>query len=225
MGVNAVAGATNSVAIGANSWNDRDDTVSVGDVGAERQITNVAAGTEGTDAVNLDQLNALAEASENATRYFKANGAGDGSDDATATGDYATASGAAALAEGVGATATGSGAFAIANGATATGFNATATGENSVASGAGAQATGAGAVALGGQRPLFDENGDPLLDEDGNPVYAGTEATADDATALGAGAVASDSGATQKPRCPSETTSRSPIRRASASRKGDMPTA
>ena len=64
--------------------------------------------------------------------------AGDGSDDATATGDYATASGAAALAEGVGATATGSGAFAIANGATATGFNATATGENSVASGAGA---------------------------------------------------------------------------------------
>ena len=58
--------------------------------------------------MNLGQLNDVAEASENATRYFKANGANDGTDDATATGDYATASGSAALAEGVGATATGS---------------------------------------------------------------------------------------------------------------------
>ena len=132
------------MALGANSTADRDNTVSVGDVGSERQITNVAAGTEGTDAVNVDQLNAVAEASENATRYFKANGERDGSDDAVAHGDYATASGSAALADGVGATATGSGAFALANGATATGFNATATGANSVANGAGAQASGAG---------------------------------------------------------------------------------
>ena len=77
----ATAEADNSVAIGGDSVADREDTVSVGSAGSERQITKVAAGTEGTDAVNLDQLNALADASENATRYFKANGAGDGSDD------------------------------------------------------------------------------------------------------------------------------------------------
>ena len=34
-----------------------DTSVSVGSVGAERQITNVAPGVEGTDAVNVDQLN------------------------------------------------------------------------------------------------------------------------------------------------------------------------
>ena len=37
---------------------DRANTVSVGSAGNERQVTNVAAGTAGTDAVNLDQLNA-----------------------------------------------------------------------------------------------------------------------------------------------------------------------
>src|SRR5690606_11665054 len=39
---------------------DRANTVSVGDVGAERQITNVADGTEATDAVNLGQLEDVA---------------------------------------------------------------------------------------------------------------------------------------------------------------------
>ncbi|OZB82280.1 MAG: hypothetical protein B7X28_03790 [Halothiobacillus sp. 13-55-253] len=39
---------------------DRDNSVSVGNAaaGLTRQITNVAPGTQGTDAVNLDQLNA-----------------------------------------------------------------------------------------------------------------------------------------------------------------------
>ena len=36
---------------------DRDNTVSMGSEGKERQITNVAAGTQGTDAVNLNQMN------------------------------------------------------------------------------------------------------------------------------------------------------------------------
>ena len=59
MGTGANATATNSVAIGANSITGaRANTVSVGAVGNERQITNVAAGTSGTDAVNLNQLNA-----------------------------------------------------------------------------------------------------------------------------------------------------------------------
>jgi autotransporter adhesin len=36
---------------------DRDNTVSVGSAGSERQVTNVAAGTATTDAVNVGQLN------------------------------------------------------------------------------------------------------------------------------------------------------------------------
>ncbi|WP_196788158.1 YadA family autotransporter adhesin [Burkholderia cepacia] len=55
-----VTAGTSSVAIGSNS-NDggRSNVVSVGNSTQQRQITNVAAGTEGTDAVNVNQLNAL----------------------------------------------------------------------------------------------------------------------------------------------------------------------
>ena len=63
----------NSVALGAESIADRDFTVSVGSAGNERQITNVAAGTAGTDAVNLDQLtevsDGVGELAETAIRY------------------------------------------------------------------------------------------------------------------------------------------------------------
>ncbi|WP_322051323.1 ESPR-type extended signal peptide-containing protein [Paraburkholderia bannensis] len=57
IGDKANASASNAVAIGANSIANRDNAVSVGQEGAERQIVNVAAGTSGTDAVNLNQLN------------------------------------------------------------------------------------------------------------------------------------------------------------------------
>ena len=65
LGSNADASAANSVALGAASVADRGallgvsvGEVSVGSPGSERQITNVAPGTENTDAVNLAQLNA-----------------------------------------------------------------------------------------------------------------------------------------------------------------------
>src|SRR5690606_29258413 len=118
----AYAAAENSVALGAGSVADRANSVSVGEVGGERQITNVAAGTEGTDAVNLDQLNAVAEVAENTDRYFKASGEGEAAvegEDATAAGsdafagaDMATAMGAGSTAWGVGASACGAGACA-----------------------------------------------------------------------------------------------------------------
>ncbi len=57
MGANASATAANSVALGANSVADRANSVSVGAAGNERQVTNVAAGTATTDAVNVGQLN------------------------------------------------------------------------------------------------------------------------------------------------------------------------
>ena len=48
----------NSVAIGNGSITSGPNTVSVGSPGNERRITNVAPGIAGTDAVNVDQLNA-----------------------------------------------------------------------------------------------------------------------------------------------------------------------
>jgi len=58
MGANANASGKNAVALGAGSVADQDNTVSVGSAGNERRITNVAKGTQATDAVNVDQLNA-----------------------------------------------------------------------------------------------------------------------------------------------------------------------
>jgi trimeric autotransporter adhesin len=62
IGHHAKATGDNSVAIGADSVADRDNTVSMGSKGHERQITNVAAGTEDTDAVNLGQMNSALHA-------------------------------------------------------------------------------------------------------------------------------------------------------------------
>ena len=58
IGGNAQAWEDGSVALGANSVADRPNSVSVGAAGKERQITNVAAGTADTDAVNVPQLKA-----------------------------------------------------------------------------------------------------------------------------------------------------------------------
>ena len=70
VGNGATATATNSVALGANSTATRDNSVSVGAAGSERQITHVAAATQGTDAVNFDQLNSIsANTTNNANNY------------------------------------------------------------------------------------------------------------------------------------------------------------
>ncbi|CAB3767178.1 YadA family autotransporter adhesin [Paraburkholderia solisilvae] len=67
-GWNSVASADGAVALGAGSVADRANTVSVGSPGAERQIANVAPGTRGTDAVNLDQLNSAFNQTQQALR-------------------------------------------------------------------------------------------------------------------------------------------------------------
>ncbi|MBD9578696.1 YadA-like family protein [Pseudomonas sp. PDM23] len=56
LGNGSSAQAQNSVALGANSVADRANSVSMGSAGNERQITNLAAGTAPTDAVNVSQL-------------------------------------------------------------------------------------------------------------------------------------------------------------------------
>lgn len=57
-GNEAQATHDNSVAIGNGSTTSAANTVSVGSTGSERRITHVAPGVSGTDAVNMDQLNA-----------------------------------------------------------------------------------------------------------------------------------------------------------------------
>ncbi len=57
LGTGASVTADNSVALGSGSIADRADSVSVGAVGDERQITNVAAGTADTDAATVGQMN------------------------------------------------------------------------------------------------------------------------------------------------------------------------
>jgi autotransporter adhesin len=80
IGAGAVADAANSVALGAGSQTDADlsaaaynpgsdalagetayGEVSIGSADGERRLTNVAAGSAGTDAVNVSQLEAAAE--------------------------------------------------------------------------------------------------------------------------------------------------------------------
>ncbi|MGY4729116.1 ESPR-type extended signal peptide-containing protein [Burkholderia pyrrocinia] len=56
IGQGSHASGNNAVALGAGSVADRDNAVSVGSAGNERQITNVAAGTAPTDAVNVQQM-------------------------------------------------------------------------------------------------------------------------------------------------------------------------
>jgi autotransporter adhesin len=56
VGQGAQATGDNSVAIGTGSVADQDNTVSVGSKGNERRVTNVAAGVNPTDAVNVSQL-------------------------------------------------------------------------------------------------------------------------------------------------------------------------
>ncbi len=56
----SVTTGSNSVALGQGSTDGgRSNVVSVGSAAQQRQITHVAPGTEGTDAVNLNQLNAV----------------------------------------------------------------------------------------------------------------------------------------------------------------------
>lgn len=70
VGSDSVASASNAVSIGNGSVADRADTVSIGTQGQERQLTNLAAGSEDTDAVNMGQL-------RQSVRYDQNNGVTD----------------------------------------------------------------------------------------------------------------------------------------------------
>ena len=161
------------------TWKATKAAVSVGADGVDkagnriiesRQITNVAAGSEDTDAVNVAQLKALEnKVDKGSVHYFSVKSGEPANTDGTnwkndgatgedsvaigsktkAQGDYSTALGNGAQAQGPFSTALGRGAQAQSWFSTALGYGAQAQGQSSTALGQGAQALVDGSVALG----------------------------------------------------------------------------
>ncbi|RBI65144.1 hypothetical protein BRL76_00755, partial [Xanthomonas oryzae pv. oryzae] len=121
-GENGVAPGANAGVSGANSRTYEDDVVSIGSGNgrggpATRRITNVTAGVNATDAVNVAQLRHVADVAENTAQFFKAS-PGEESVGAYVEGDSALAAGEGANAVGTATTALGTGANAVAENAT-----------------------------------------------------------------------------------------------------------
>ncbi|HHT8842628.1 TPA: beta strand repeat-containing protein, partial [Burkholderia cenocepacia] len=110
LGSGATASGANSVALGTGSIANANNTVSVGSAATQRRITNLAAGTANTDAVNVGQLNANLSTKVDNT-YFKVNSTGAAADavggNATAIGQNAKANGRSSIAMGINARADG----------------------------------------------------------------------------------------------------------------------
>ncbi|MDF3934477.1 YadA-like family protein [Pseudomonas citronellolis] len=161
IGAGADAQAANSVALGADSVADRDNSVSVGSAGNERQITNVAAGTDDTDAVNVSQLrdqgttinnnisNVDNRVTQATTDITKLQNGTDGMFQVNNTSNLPKPrpTGTDAVAGGAGAEASGNNSAAIGTRARASGNNATALGNGSNAQAANSVALGANSVA------------------------------------------------------------------------------
>ena len=151
------------------AWKSGEGALSIGNSGASRQITNVAAGSEDSDAVNLAQLkNAM-------THYYSVKTTSD--TDAAGNNNYLNdgATGNNALAAGVSAKATGENAVAIGYKAQADGYGATVIGQY-------AKATGQYATAFGGLQTK-DRNNNNII------TYTNTASGAS-STAFGQGAQA-----------------------------------
>jgi autotransporter adhesin len=154
-------------------------TVSLGGKGATEavKLTNVAAGSDATDAVNFGQFSSLQSqvnnlqsgASTGGDTYFNVGTPADGG-----SGTAAVASGTDSVAIGNGAAATGVSAIAI-------GAGAVTAGDNSVAMGAGATAPNANAVALGANSTTDRDNsvsvGSVGAERQITNVAAGTQGT------------------------------------------------
>ncbi|MDN7703159.1 YadA-like family protein [Burkholderia semiarida] len=192
IGFRANAQGDRSVALGMDSVADRDNTVSVGSATQQRQITNVAAGTAGTDAVNVEQMNAAITAADKyvdiRTGTYAADVAASAGDSATAVGANASATGQSAVALGGNTTASAANAVAIGtlsratgNNAVAVGVGAAATGANTSVLGRGALASGNNSVALGTWSLADRDNsvsvGSSGLERQVTNVAAGTQAT------------------------------------------------
>jgi autotransporter adhesin len=70
IGGGSSATGDNSVAVGAGSVASAGNSVSVGSAGHERTVTNVAAGVNATDAVNVQQLNTGIQSAEDWAKNY-----------------------------------------------------------------------------------------------------------------------------------------------------------
>ena len=131
-------------------WKSGNGAISVGNGEGSRQITNVAAGSEDSDAVNLAQLKKAmihyysVKTTEDTDKAGNNNYLNDG-----ATGDNALAAGVRAMATADNATAVGMNTHANGENSSAYGYNATAAQKDSVAIGSGATAQREKAISIG----------------------------------------------------------------------------
>ena len=141
---------TTSVKTGT-AWQSGTGALSIGNGTSSRQITNVAAGSEDSDAVNLAQLKEAmthyysVKTTESTDKAGNNNYLNDG-----ATGNNALAAGVSAVATGNNATAVGTQTYASGEDASAYGYRAAAMGKDSVSIGSGTSAQQEGSVAIGG---------------------------------------------------------------------------
>ncbi|MFH5254623.1 YadA-like family protein [Burkholderia semiarida] len=176
LGVAATSSVSNGVALGAGSVATRANSVSVGSATQQRQIVNVAAGTQGTDAVNVTQLNTAIAATNNPRIVVG------GATDATVSGragNIAIGSGANSAASALtsASIALGDGASSTSAGTVAVGSNSNASGWETVALGLRASATGAMSVVVGGDASATADNA----------VALGTSSVADRANSVSIG--------------------------------------
>jgi autotransporter adhesin len=162
-GANVGANALNSVALGSGSVASEANAVSIGsgktgDAFATRKLVNVTAGTAGTDAVNVAQLNAVKSDLKLATDDIGIlkgdvlalkNAANTGGAGGGFLAVKPATGAAAAVADKDGAIALGGNAFAATENAVAIGTGATAKDGAAVSIGLGNTASGNGAVAIG----------------------------------------------------------------------------
>ena len=207
-GYNAAAGGSDSYTDGTSTWNSTLAAVSVGTDSywdndqrkniekQTRQITNVAAGKQDTDAVNVAQLKKVASLINNQgggtggsnIHDYSVNSVNPNTD---TNHNNTGATGSNALAAGVSASATGENAVAIGTGAKAEGKGATVIGQY-------ASATGDYATAFGGEQTDTTSIARNNLASGKNAVAFGERTTASgaNATAFGLETTASEKRAT-----------------------------
>ncbi len=148
-----VGAQTNYIAYGLSSPQSSAGEVNIGN----RQITGLAAGKSGTDAVNVSQLDSVANQLTTLITQRTSNLGGSYTTNPTgtnvppgSTGPNSSAGGSGAVASGSNSTAVGNGSLASGNGSTAIGVGSTATGNGSTAIGTGSNDGGrSNVVAVG----------------------------------------------------------------------------
>jgi autotransporter adhesin len=193
LGYGSSSTGDNSVALGAGSTDGgMANVISVGGVGSERRIINVAPGVNGTDAVNVNQLNgaiAPLNTSINTLTTDYSNLSTTVTNNQTADGTAISAADAAAAA----AAAAASNAQGTANGAQSTATAALGTATTALTTGQ--QNTVQINALIDGQAGVCTVSGGALSCQAGKATGTGAQAVGTGATATGTGAMAYGAGA------------------------------